>query len=469
MNTLHVAALIVASASPAPVPAKATPVPLAVPTLPPISAAHDLPYPASGAPQPGLVSTKRDASVPDVVTLDQAISIAVAHAPGLEQARYNVDYQRSAVDVAKSAARPSVSVSGSSTRQTGQQMLPGVGADTTTSLSAGISQLIFDGGQTRARIASARATQDATAATYRRTAQQLAYNVAIAYYNVLAAERAVAADLELVRQDVVSESLVRAQIAAGTAAGADISASQYTTAQARTALVREQGTAQKALVTLADTLGLDADTAIFPYDDSEDLQRSSASVIIPSYADALATATVNRPDLRSADLSVVAAQQSLRQMKRARSPSVSASTSEGLTSYTTTGGAYRSSASLGVTVSLPIYDRGLYQANIGEAHATAARVVSVRRETAMTVQVDVRNALTGVVSAQATLDQARAEYASAYRGLLQTQGQYRVGLTTIASLVQAQTSLAQALTDIVNAIYALRQAQAAQRLALGTG
>jgi outer membrane protein TolC len=76
----------------------------------------------------------------------------------------------------------------------------------------------------------------------------------------------------------------------------------------------------------------------------------------------------------------------------------------------------------------------------------------VERGTAISVQQDVRNALIGIVSAQSTLDQARAEFASAAQTLAQTQGQYRAGVTSLPSLVQAQTAFTQASTDIVNAI-----------------
>jgi outer membrane protein TolC len=448
----------------------ATPAPLAQPTLPPIAAARALPYPASGNAQPGVVSTHRDPTVPVDVTLDQAIAIGLARSPSLREAGYTLDYQRAEIDTQRSATRPDISIGPSSARnyeqETAQQLTPGW--TTSNSVALTLSQLIYDGGQTRARIRSAQASASSSAASARRTAQQVAYDVATAYYNVLAAERTLAADMEVLREDLVNEELVRAQIAAGTAAGADLSLQLYTTAQARTALVREQGTEQAARVTFATSMGLDADTLVLPIDDTAALAGKNAAPIVLPYADALATAIAHRPDLQGSDLDVVAARESLVAAQRGLSPSLSASLSKGLSSFDAAGGSYRNNASIGFNVTIPIYDRGATHASIAEARATADRLSVVARGTAISVQQDVRNALIGIVSAQSTLDQARAEYASAAQTLAQTQGQYRAGVTTLPSLVQAQTAFTQASTDIVTAMYALRQAEVTQRLALGT-
>jgi len=449
----------------------ATPAPLAQPTLPPIAVARALPYPANGYAQPGVVATRHDATVPEAITLDQAIAIALARSPSLREAHFSFDYQRAAVDSARSAARPDIAVGASSARdfeqESAQQLLPGWSTSNSASLT--LSQLIYDGGQTRARIRAALASAGSSAATARRTAQQIAYDVATAYYNVLVAERTMAADEEVIREDLVNENLVRAQIAAGTAAGADLSLQQYTTAQARTALVREQGTEQTARVSFVTALGLDADTLVLPIDDTAALEQPGPTVVALNYADALATAASHRPDIQGSALDVIAARESLIAAQRGLSPTLSASLSKGLSSADYSGGSYRNSASIGFSLGIPIYDRGATRASIAEARATAGRLSAVERGTAISVQQDVRNALIGTVSAQSTLDQARAEYASAAQTLAQTQGQYRAGVTTLPSLVQAQTAFTQASTDIVNAIYALRQAEATQRFALGTG
>jgi outer membrane protein TolC len=222
-------------------------------------------------------------------------------------------------------------------------------------------------------------------------------------------------------------------------------------------------------VAFVTALGLDADTLVLPIDDTAALERPGPTLAALSYADALATAASHRPDIQGSVLDVVAARESLLAAQRGLSPTLSASLSKGLSSADSAGGSYRNNAAIGLTVGIPIYDRGATRASIAQARATADRLRAVQRGTAISVQQDVRNALIGVVSAQSTLDQARAEYTSAAQTLAQTQGQYRAGVSSLPSLVQAQTAFTQASTDIVNAIYALRQAEATERYALGTG
>jgi hypothetical protein len=77
-------------------------------------------------------------------------------------------------------------------------------------------------------------------------------------------------------------------------------------------------------------------------------------------------------------------------------------------------------------------------------------------------------ALITIVSNRATLDQTRAAYASSVTALQSTQGQYRVGVSTLPALIQSQTTLASSAVNIVNAIYKLRLAESDLRFALGT-
>ena len=79
-----------------------------------------------------------------------------------------------------------------------------------------------------------------------------------------------------------------------------------------------------------------------------------------------------------------------------------------------------------------------------------------------------RQALIGIVSDRATLDQTRAAYAAALSSLQSTQGQYRVGVSTLPALIQAEATLASAAANIVDSIYRLRLADSNLRYALGT-
>jgi len=88
--------------------------------------------------------------------------------------------------------------------------------------------------------------------------------------------------------------------------------------------------------------------------------------------------------------------------------------------------------------------------------------------TKLTVQSDVRGALSNLISSRAALVQAQAELQSATVTLQATQAQYRVGASTITALVIAEANLATAQRDQVTALYNERIAEERYTFALGT-
>jgi len=469
------------SPSPSPLAASPTPAPTATawPSLPSIESAYALPYPAYGTPQPQVIVVRPGANVPATVTLQQATSIAIARIPSLAAARAEVALEAAALQLERTGLAPDLSISGSATNSYTQ------GGSTTAILttssgstvqdtnqsniaSISLSQLIFDGGQIRAKIDAASLTRDATLATYRRSAQSVAYTVATEYYQVLQDARAVAVDVELLHQYEVSEQLVRAQIAAGSEAGADLATQLAITASARATLVQAQGTLQIDRVAFATALGLEADIDVLPIDDTESLGTPLAAAALPPYQSALTIAYAERPDFDEVGLTVRSSQASLRAAQRGLSPSVSFAGSKGLASSSPGGGAYRNELSLGLDFTIPVYDQGITRANIASSRASLAIATADAATTRLTVGQDVRQALIGIVSDRATLEQTRVAYTSSLSALRSNQAQYRAGVSTLPALVQAEATLATAATNIVNAIYAERLAQSTLRYALGT-
>jgi outer membrane protein len=409
------------------------------------------------------------------LTLQQAVQVALANTPILQEAQSNVAYYGAQVRYQRAGLLPLVTASGSYTRDYQQR----TASITTLSATHGplyytnngaavsLSQLLFDGGQIRARVASAQATESAYSATYRRSAQQVAFNVAQAYYNVLAAQQTLAAYQDVLRQDILLENVVREQIHAGTAAGASLATQQATTAMARTQVAQEQGTLAQYRSTLATTMGLRADTTITPQDDTGGLHATLPPIAVPVFDDAVRTAYSSRPDLQSTIDTLQASQASLKAAQLARVPSVSMSLTKGLTSTAINGGNFGNTASANATLSIPIYDDAL-SADIQAAHATVQYGAATVQAERLTVQQDVQSALSGLTSAQSVLTSARAQFTSANVSLQMTQGQYRVGVTSIEALVQAETTYSSAAATYISAIYSLRQAQSTLQYALGT-
>jgi outer membrane protein len=481
------------------VPGVQMPSPMPEPTV----SGTPMPYPAYGTPAPDVSQLAPKKGVPQSISLPDAIRIGVALSPAfaLQNAQWAAIHAKYTSSV--QAYYPGLSA----TAQTGKSYSNGTSASgsgsarptsspainpaaafglatpsaysqaTVTNETAGITitQLIFDGGRTIANIRSAKEADLAGRATLLRQLQTLALNIANAYYAVLEDNATVTADAQLVREFEVNEASVAAQIRNGAAPRSDIAAAQFQTAQARGNLVTAQGTAIGAQATFATTMGVDADTLVVP-------QQVMGQPAPPnaSYAAALNRALIMRPDYISAAYNVQSARENLRYAKLARFPVLSAGATDGVSRqfincFSTTGttkkgvvfpesacpgpSSWSNDKTLGLNLSIPIYDQGVTNYNVAVAASQLDQAVATFNSTRLTVESDVRSALATLISARASLVQARSELRSAQVTLDATQAQYKVGATTILNVVTAEANLSTAQSTYITALYGVQTAQ----------
>jgi outer membrane protein TolC len=467
-----------------------SPVPL------PTNGGTPLPYPAYGTPAPDVAHLTQKAGIPTVVTVQQAVKIAVALSPVFAQANAQWAAIHARYTSSKQALLPGlngtaqlgneystqgfgVNVPGGigpspipSVQPTGSGGLGSSASGRTTSESATINlqQLIYDGGRTIANIHSAKYADYAGRATLLRDLQTLAFNVATAYYAVLQDNATVVADAQLVKEFEVNEASVVAQIKNGAAARSDLAAAQFQTAQSRGNLVTAQGSAIAAQSTFNTTLGLDADAEAVPKQISQQAPQSN-----PTYALSLKRAFLLRPDFLSSNYTVTSDQENLRYAKLARFPILSGAASYGATRtlsspYTNTynTNAFSNDKAIGLTLTVPIYDQGVTNYNVALAAATLDTANANYNQTRLQVESDVRSALANLISARALLVQTNSELNAARVSLDATQAQYKVGATTIINVVTAEANLATAQADNIQAIYGVQNAQQNYLYATGT-
>jgi outer membrane protein len=465
--------------------------PIAVPTPAPMptTSGTPIPYPAYGSPAPDIAAQRQRPGVPVTVTLNQAIDIAVAQAPSFASDRAAYRAIAAKYISEKSALLPNISGSASVTRSYGPNSSSsgsGVGSSSVTAAaptappssapgaysttidgSITITELIYDGGQVIAGIRSAKEADVAGRDTLLRQLQTLAYTVATNYYNLLEDNATVASDNALVREFEINEQYVSAEIRTGAAARSDLAAAQFETAQARGSLVTAQGAAIGAQATFATSLGLDADTLIAP----KLLEQSPPQARVLTYAQALKEAYNLRPDFLAAEHTVESDKEGLRFAKLARFPTLTANGSVGTAREQISEPAYQTAFdehnSVGLSLSVPIYDQGLTNYNVAVAAATLDEANAAMTTAKLTVQSDVRSGLANLISARANLVQAKSEVTSAQVSLQATQAQYKVGASTITAIVTAEANLATAQTAYVAALYGERLAEENYAYVLG--
>lgn len=463
-----------------------TPVPM------PTNSGTPLPYPAYGTPAPDVAHLTPHKGVPTTVTLAQAVRIAVALSPifaadnamwAAIHAKYTSEQQALFPAVSgqgtfgKSYSNTGIALNNGIVGPTpiptptppngGGRGTSGLGAGGTTAsenIGITISQLIYDGGRTIAAIRSAKEGDYAGRATLIRNLETLEYNVSTAYYAVLQDNATVVADAQLVREFEINELSVAAQIQNGAAARSDIAAAQFQTAQARGNLVTAQGTAIAAQSTFNTTIGLDADAQAVPASLSTQPEYPN-----PTYAGSLARALIMRPDYIAAQHTVESDKENLRYAKLARFPILSAQATD--TTGRDYGPSYRdyvNDKTLGLSLTVPIYDQGQTNYNVAVAAATLDQAVDSLQQTKLQVESDVRSALANLISARSLLVQTRSELVAGKVSLDATQAQYKVGATTIINVVTAEANLATAQAAYISSLYGVQTAEQNYLYALGT-
>jgi outer membrane protein TolC len=202
---------------------------------------------------------------------------------------------------------------------------------------------------------------------------------------------------------------------------------------------------------------------VLPQDDGNVLAGASGAprVNTPTYDAAITRAYLLRPDYYAAQQSVKSYQYALRVAQLNDWPHLNASGTYGDLSDDPRGGAFRNSGSVGLTLTIPIYDQGVTRADIEQAQGELDNAQASLNATQQSLQLNVKQTLVSLVSARAAFDQVQVELANAREVLAATQAQYAAGVTTLPLLLNAEVGLTTALAAQVSAVYTLRQAEAA--------
>jgi outer membrane protein len=420
------------------------------------------PPPATPAPSP----------TPLALTLSQAEDIAIASSPALALARGQLAQAQAGIGEARSGALPNLAGAASTSHSKSTVAAGSFGNNTSitnlstqTSASLTLRQLIIDGGHIHDEVESAKYSTDSASLELARQVQSVEFNVAQAYYATLQARHQLATALDSLNLAQVQERLVEAQFKAGVASKADVLTAQLPVAQAQLAVAQAANGEATQAATLLDTMGLSSQTPVTVADEAP------SPVTLPPLTDVLTTATSRRPDLLAAVAQKDAADAGVRAARLGLFPNVSGSASTSTSSSKNDSdpgsGSYSPAYSVGLTLSIPIFDGGLTRALTASAQAADDQAAANLQTTQLLVSLNVQQSFLGVQTAQASLTAADAALAQAHTVLDVTNAQYKAGVTTLPLLLSAQVGLSTAEAAQVSAVYAYKTAW--QQLLLSEG
>jgi outer membrane protein len=393
-------------------------------------------------------------------TILGALSKAYQNNSSLNSARAGVRVTDEGVALAKSGYRPTVngsaSIDYSNTRR-------GAGSTqlTTGNFGVQINQTLFDGFQTKNNVAAAEAQVEASNESLRNTEQNILFNAASAYMDVIR-DRQIAAlteqNLNFLTEQVRA---ARSRLEVGEGTRTDVAQAEASRSEALARLSAARAQALASAATYRQIVG----------DDPGKLKGASplAKLLPRSLDSAIAMAASEHPAILATEHLVDAAAFSVKSAEGAMLPGVTASAgisrdyrnTDGLGSGTGTDG-YSTSASVGATLTIPIYTGGRADAQVRQRKESLgqARIeVDVSRDQ---VRQAVTSAWTQYTAAQESVDANRALISAAQLALNGVIEERNVGQRTTLDVLNAQNdvitariNLASAEHDVVVASYGI--------------
>jgi outer membrane protein len=393
-----------------------------------------------------------------VITLQDAIRIALAQNTQVRFARNSLVLDSLAIRQAKNAFLPNLSASSSAS----QDVANGSGGNPfSASVGASSGMTIYNGGQNRNILRQARTNAAAGAADVARTRQSLVFTVASDYLALITQQQQLRVQQENLTAQEQELTQLQEFVRRGTRPIGDLYQQQASVASTRLAMVNARRATEVAKVNLIQELVLDPRleyTFATPMDSTAVPADTTAPPLQVFNLDSLINvAFQQRVDLRAQSLRVQAAQTEIAIAEGGRKPTVSGSAGYG-TGYNSgsdqgfaTQLNQRRGGSVGVNVSVPILDRGAVSIAKQRAQVQLENELLTMRDLEQSVALDVRRAYLDYLSAGESFAAATAQERAAALALQAAQTRYRVGLATLVEVTLARASLIQAQSSVVSA------------------
>ena len=326
-----------------------------------------------------------------------------------------------------------------------------------------VSQLITDFGHTHNLVLSAQSNAKAQLESERATELDIKLTVDQAFYQALTTEAVLRVAQETLAQRQATGDQVGALTKSKIKSDLDLSFANVQIAQADLLLLDAKNNEQVAMAALNDVLGSETDQQYTLVDETGGNPPPA-----PENADALLqTAFGQRPDLAALNDQSISARQYSTAERDLWMPTVSALAAAGGTPVRADQIESSWYGVAGANVSIPVFNGFLFSADAREARLRAQAAQENVRDLRDTIARDVRTAVLNAQTAFQRIGVTQGELNQANFALDLAQARYKIGLSSIVELTQAQLAQTQAEIDSTNARYAYQTALAEVQYQLG--
>jgi outer membrane protein len=402
------------------------------------------------------------------LTLADAERMAIEHNPNISVAHLLALAQAQVTREVRSAELP-----------TAQGDLTAVGAHQNSRITAGalnnpsiydraaggltVSQLITDFGRTHNLVRSAQSNAQAQLENERATELDITLTVDQAFYQVLTSQAVLKVAEETVNQRHATVDQVGALTRARLKSDLDLSFANVQLSQAKLLLLDAENNAAAAMASLNTVLGSERDEQYTLVDETTANPEPA-----PQDADAmLQAAFAARPDLAALNDNYTAARQFSTAERDLWMPTVSALAAVGGTPVRSDQIQSSWYGAAGANISIPVFNGFLYNARAREAKARANAAGEQVRNLRNVIARDLRTAVLNAQNAFQRIGVTQEMLNESNMALDLSKARYKIGLSGIVELTQAQLAQTQAEIAYANARYAYQTALAVVRFQTG--
>ncbi|MDP2028956.1 MAG: TolC family protein [Thiobacillus sp.] len=307
--------------------------------------------------------------------------------------------------------------------------------------SLSLAYVIYDFGARAATIDAQRYQLVSRLLTGNRVLQDTVAEVEAAYFSVLAARAQGQALTEQEGALKTSLDAVDVRLRGGLAARADQLRARAALAEASIARRSTERDLAKAEAALKQAAGISQTQAVALDWETAAPTALEASTLL---ADLLAEAEQQRPDLHALQASAASARAEAERARAARWPSVSLGASTGRTFFLEEGRTPSSTYSVGVNISVPLFDGGRLAAQARAAERDAERLQAEAVSQQNRVALNVVEAYHDVRYAQSQREGITIQFDSASESARAAEARYTAGVGSLLELLTAQADLARA-------------------------
>lgn len=405
----------------------------------------------ASSPAPG-----QNAAAPARLTRTEAEQIALRDNPRIHVSQLLALAQHQVVREARSASLPTAygAVSAVDAHDGGRISASSLSSSrliTHAGAGGGFSQLITDFGHVRNLVLSQKLQEQSSNANALATKEEIVLAADQAFYNALTAQAVLAVAKQTVATRQTTQALIAEMAKNKLKSTLDLSFANVDLSQAKLLQLDAENNAEANMAALDEVLGLDHSARYTLVD------NTTPAAPAPSAGGLIQTALRQRPDLQALGYS----EQSERKYARAQwdqlLPSITAAGTAGVAPVRSDQ-YYVSNwwGGIGVNLNIPIFNGFLYTAQAKEAGYRAQADAERERQLRDQIVRDVRTAWLDANTAYQKVAVTAQLAQEAQLALHLAQARYRLGLSSIVELSQAELQQTTAQIDNTNAKYQYR-------------